>query len=289
MQIVTDTGMDLELLPHLMPEIDIHVVRQVIELDGKTYRSGLDISAGELQDLLVATDSLPQTSVPAANEFTEIYRQLAASDPDILSIHMSSGLSGVVNAATAGAQMVPEANVTVIDTKTLSASLGWQVGAAARALKAGWSAEKIQALVKKIGDATDSIYTLSDLKYLIHGGRIGHMKGLMASALNIKPIIGVEKVNGTYVQLGMVRTFNKALRSLIDQVLKTFPAGTALRVQIAHAANPDAAEKLHDLMDDQFKCDWMPYLRLSPVLAAHTGPTMVGVAYGPQEVFEDIP
>ena len=289
MQLVTDTGIDLELLPHLMPEMDIHVVRHMIELDGNTYRSGLDISSGELQDLLVKTDGLPRTSVPAANEFAETYRQLAASDPDILSIHMSSGLSGVVNAATAGAQMAPEANVTIIDTKTLSISLGWQVCAAARAIKAGWPAEKIQALVKKISDATDSIYTLSDLTYLIHGGRIGHMKGLLASALNIKPIIGVEKVNGTYEQLAMARTFKKAMKGLIDQIQKTIPAGSALRVQVGHGFNPDAAEKMRALMDAQFKCDWMPYVQLSPVLAAHTGPTIVGVVYGPQEVFQDIP
>jgi DegV family protein with EDD domain len=289
MQIVTDTGMDLDLLPHLMPEIDINVVCHVIDLDGKTYRSGEDISCGELQDLLTTTDGLPKTSVPAANEFAETYRKLAASDPDILSIHMSSGLSGVVNAATATAQTVPEANVTIIDTKTLSMSLGWQVSAAARALKAGWPSEKIQALVKKIGDATDSIYTLSDLTYLIHGGRIGHMKGLLASALNIKPIIGVEKVNGTYVQLAMARTFKKALGGLVDHVLKTFPAGSALRVQVGHGSNPDAAQKLRDLMDAQFKCDFMPFVQLSPVLAAHTGPTIAGLVYAPQEVFEDLP
>jgi DegV family protein with EDD domain len=281
--------MDLDLLPHLMPEIEIHLVRHVIELDGKTYRSGLDISSGELQDLLVATDGLPKTSQPSATEFAEVYRKLAASDPDILSIHMSSGLSGVVNAATAGAQMTPEANVTVIDTKTLSVSLGWQVSAAARALKAGWPADKIRTLIKKISDATDSIYTLSDLTYLIHGGRIGHMKGLLASALNIKPVIGVEKINGTYVQLAMARTFKKALQALIDQVLKTFPAGTALRVQVGHAANPDAAQRLRELMDSHFDCDWMPFVRLSPVLAAHTGPTMVGMAFGPQEIFAEIP
>ena len=214
MQIVTDTGMDLEMLPQLMPEIEIHVVRHMIELDGKTYRSGLDITSGELQDLLVETGGLPLTSQPAASEFAETYRKLAASDPDILSVHMSSGLSGVVNSATAGAQMTPEANVTIIDTKTLSISFGWQVSAAARALKAGWTSDKIQALIKKIGEATDSIYTLSDLQYLIHGGRISHMKGLLASALNIKPIIGVEKVNGTYVQMAMARTFKRAMAGL---------------------------------------------------------------------------
>jgi len=142
------------------------------------------------------------TSQPSAGEFALVYRELAKTDPDILSIHISSGLSGTVNAAQAGAEMVPEARVTVVDTKTLSSPSGWQVEAAARAVKAGSSLADALALIEKIGSATDVLYTLKELKYLIHGGRISHLKGLLASMLNIKPIIGVEKVRGTYVTLG---------------------------------------------------------------------------------------
>ena len=139
MQIVTDTGADICLPPEQMPEIEIHFVRHAITLDGKTYMSGQDIQADELQKLLMATNSFPTTSQPSAGDFAAVYKRLAATDPDILSISMSSGLSGTYNAARAGAEMTPEANVTIIDTKTLCAALGWQVAAAARALKAGWS------------------------------------------------------------------------------------------------------------------------------------------------------
>ena len=89
--------------------------------------------------------------------------------------------------------MSPLANGTVGDTKTLCAVLGWQVAATARALKAGWSKERIIALIRRIGDASESIYTLDDLKYLIHGGRINHMTGLIAAMLRIRPLIGVRK------------------------------------------------------------------------------------------------
>jgi DegV family protein with EDD domain len=218
-----------------------------------------------------------------------MYRKLAASDPDILSIQMSSGLSGTVNAAKAGAEMVPEANVTIVDTKTLCAVLGWQVAAAARALKAGWSKEKIIALVQRIGDASESMYTLNDLKYLIHGGRISHMKGLVASMLHIRPLIGVEKVGGTYVQLGMARTFDRALHGLVEQMKKFQAPGTALRVQVLHSYNPSAATRLIELIDPVYKCTWMPVMYMSPALAAHTGPSMVGVAFAPQAVFEGLP
>ncbi len=289
MQIVTDTGMDMYLPPEYMPEIDIHIVRHTITLEGKTYHSGANIQPAELQHLLMTTNSFPITSQPSAGEFAALYKRLAHTDPDILSIHMSSGLSGTLNAAQAGAQMTPEANVTIIDTKTLCAVLGWQVAAAARALKAGWPRDKIIALIDRIGAASNSIYTLDDLKYLIHGGRISHMKGLVASLLKIRPLIGVEKANGTYEQLGVARTFDKALRGLVDIMSRQHARGAALRVQVLHALNPTAAEALHNLIEPLFNCTWLPVNSMSPALAAHTGPTMVGVAYAPLAVFDEIP
>ena len=289
MQIVADTGMDLLLPPELMPEVEIHLVRHAITLDGKTYLSGLDIQAGELQEMLAKTNSFPTTSQPSAGDFAAIYKKLAAIDPDILSIQMSSGLSGTVNAAKAGAEMTPEANVTIVDTKTLCAVLGWQVAAAARALKAGWSKEKIIALVERIGAASESIYTLDDLKYLIHGGRISHMKGLIASVLKLRPLIGVEKVGGTYEQLGAERSFERALKGLVEHMKKRHAPGSALRVQVLHADNPKGVEALRNLITPVFNCTFLPVGNMSPVLAAHTGPTMVGVAFAPLSTFQDLP
>jgi DegV family protein with EDD domain len=289
MQIVSDTGMDLYLPEHLMPTTEIHLVRHTITLDDQTYYSGDTIQSDDLQRKLMATSGFPITSQPSAGDFAAVYRKLAASDPEILSIHMSSGLSGTVNAAQAGAEMVPEANVTIVDTKTLSAVLGWQVAAASRALKAGWAKDKIIELIHRIGDASESMYTLDDLKYLIHGGRISHMKGLIASMLRIRPMIGVEKVGGTYVQLGMARTFDQAIKGLVDLMSKHHAPGSALRTQVLHALNPEAVQKLRDRVDSLFACTWMPTGFMSPALAAHTGPSMIGVAFAPQSVFDDLP
>ncbi len=289
MQIVTDTGMDMHLPPELMPDVPIHIVPHIITLDGKSYRSGEEIQADELQKMLMKTSSFPVTSQPSAGDFAEAYRKLAVKDPDILSIQMSSGLSGTYNAAFAGAAMVPEANITVVDTKTLCAAQGWIVAAAGRAIKAGWSVDRILALIKRVGDATEEAYTLDELKYLIHGGRISHMKGLLASILKIRPLIGVEKVGGTYAQLGMARTFEKALQGLVDHMLKFHKPGSTLRVQVLHSYNQAGVEALRELIAPVFNCIWMPIHYMSPVLAAHTGPSMVGVAFGAASEYEDLP
>jgi len=289
MQIVTDSGTNLFLTPEQLNEMAIHVVPLSVTLEGKTYEEGVDIRNEDFYPLLEASKELPKTSQPAAGVFAELYRKLAMSDPEILSIHISSGLSGTVNAARAGAAMVPEAHVTIVDTKTLSVPAGWQVEAAARAVKAGWSIPKVMELLKKIDVSTDVVYTLKELKYLINGGRISHMKGLLASLLNIKPLIGVEKVGGTYVQYGQARSFERAIENIGEYINKKHKAGTTLRVQVVHSNNPDGAQKLIAEVAKRFKCDWLPTGPLSLVLGAHVGSSMIGIAFAPAELFDSIP
>jgi DegV family protein with EDD domain len=287
MQIVSDRGMDLS--PEQMQGLDIHLVPLTLTLDGKSYRSGVDIQPDEFYRLLEATPSFPTTSQPSPGDFAALYRQLAATDPDILSVHISSGLSGTLNSANAGAAMVPEAKVTTWDTKTLSGAEGWQVEAAARAAKAGWPVDKIIELMKRIGAVTDTVYTLATLKYLIHGGRINHIKGLLAQVLNIKPLIGVEKEHGTYTQLGQARSLDKAILKLADTIAERFAPGTAMRFQVMDGHNLEGAAMLCERLTKLFKCTFLPTCTIAPVLGAHTGPGLVGVAFAPMEAFPAVP
>jgi len=289
MQIVTDSGTDVYLTPEERRALNVHVVPLVVILDGKSYREEVDITPEAFYPLLESSRNLPTTSQPSAGDFAAVYRALAQTDPDILSIHITSGLSGTFNAAKAGAELVPEARVTHVNTKTLSAAAGWQVKAAARAALAGWPLERILPMLQRISDASESLYTLDELKYLIHGGRISHMKGLIASLLNIKPIIGVEKKGGTYVQKGQARTFKGALKGLVDIMLHIHPEGTPLQVQVLHAWNPEGAAMLKELIDRYFSCDWLPMGPMSLVLGAHTGRSMVGAAFAAKSALAGVP
>ena len=289
MQIVTDSGTDIYLTAEERRALNIQVVPLVVTLDGKSYREEIDITAEAFYLLLEASNNLPTTSQPSAGDFAAVYRTLAQTDPDILSIHLTAGLSGTFNSAKAGAEMVPEARVTHVNTKTLSAAAGWQVKAAARAVRAGWSLDRILPMLQKISDASESIYTLEELKYLIHGGRISHMKGLIASLLNIKPIIGVEKKGGTYVQKGQARTFKGAVKGLVDIMLRAHPEGTHLQVQVLHAWNPEGGAMLKEQIERHYVCDWLSMGPMSLVLGAHTGRSMVGVAYAALSALAGIP
>lgn len=289
MQIVTDSGTDIGLTEEERHALNIHVVPLVVTLNGKSYREELDITAETFYPLLEASENLPTTSQPSSGDFATIYRNLAETDPDILSIHMTSGLSGTYNSAKAGSALVPGARITHVNTKTLSAAAGWQVKAAARAVLAGWKLDRILPMLQQISDASESIYTLNELKYLIHGGRISHMKGLIASLLNIKPIIGVEKQGGTYVQKGQARTFLGAIKGLVNIMLRDHPEGTRLRVQVLYAMNLEGGAMLKDQIEKHFHCDWLPIGPMSLVLGAHTGRSMVGVAYAAHSTFVNLP
>ena len=289
MKIVTDSGADLIFPQEVLDKIDVKILPLVVNLGDKSYREDIDITTEEFYRLLESTDSLPTTSLPPTGDFAAAYRELGKDGDEILSIHISSGLSGTYNSAVQAAELVPEVKVTHFDAKTLSAAVGWMVEAASRAINAGWPKEKILELLERIRDNSDSIYTLKELKYLIHGGRISHMKGLIASLLNIKPIIGVEKENGTYVQLGQERTFNRALDGLVNQMKKLHAPGSRLRVQVLHAFNHEGAALLKEKIDRVFQVSWLPTGSMSLVLGAHTGPSMVGVAFAPQEIFDNLP
>lgn len=287
MQIVSDRAMDLT--PRQASGLEVHLAGLTLTLDGKTYESGVDIQPDEFYRLLTASKGFPTTSQPSPGQFADIYRRLAQSDPEILSIHISSGLSGTLSAAMMGAEMVPEARVAFYDTKTLSGAQGWHVEAAARAIQAGWDKERILDLLARVSAATETMFTVATMRYLIHGGRISHLKGLLASVLDIKPLIAVDKVTGKYVQRGQARTLKQAILNLAEHVTQRHPPGGRLRLQVLHADNPEGAAILHERLSGLYDCVWLPTGPIAPVLGAHTGPGLVGLAYASTEVFDEVP
>lgn len=286
MQIVTDRGSDVS--EEQLAGLDVHFVPMRLELDGKTYSSGEDLTPEAFYELLVKTESLPMTSQATPADFAEIYRKLAETDPEILSVHISSGLSGTVASARLGAEMVPEARVTIWDTMTLSCPEAWQVEAAAKALNAGWPLARVLALLDRIRSKTEGVFTLDSLKYLIHGGRISHMKGLIASMLHIRPVIAVDKTSGKYYTLVQEMTMKRAIQKIADSLQRFYSEGTRLRVQLLHASNPDAVARLREAVAVRFDCKWVTPVSVGPILGAHTGPTLVGLCVAPLEVFENI-
>lgn len=290
MHIVTDRGADVAA--EVAASAGLTFAPLTITLNDTIYRSGIDIQPDEFYTILDRTGAFPTTSQPSPGDFVDIYTNAAKSDKEILSIHISSGLSGTVNAARVAAESSTGADVQIYDTKTLSAGEGWHVQAAMNAVAAGWTRERIVSMLQQVSDATELLFTLPTLKYLIHGGRIGHLKGLLAQVLNIRPIIGVEKVGGTYVTRGQTRTFDRALASLADIARDMVHARGAsddiVRAQIAHGNNPEGVERLKAEVEKRMNVKWMPPVQIAPVLGAHTGAGLVGMIFAVEKLLPPI-
>jgi DegV family protein with EDD domain len=286
MQIVTDRACDIT--DDQLSGLDIHFAPMRLTLDGKSYSSGEDLSSEEFYDLLEKTDEMPITSQATAGDFAALYRRLAEKDKDILSIHISSGLSGTLNAAMVGAEMVPEANVTFWDSLTLSAPQAWQVEAAAQAIKEGMSIPQISNILKKVREKTEGVFTVETLKYLINGGRISHLQGLVGSLLQLKPVIAVSKDEGKYYTLAKERTTKRALLKIAESLMHFYPEGSHLRVQMLHGKNYEAVQQLKEMAEEFFQCHWVPTVHVGPILGAHTGGSLVGLCAAPIEVFDEV-
>jgi DegV family protein with EDD domain len=284
MQIVTDRGCDIS--PEQLEGLPVHFAPMRLTLGDKTYSSGEDLSAKEFYDLLSKTTEMPVTSQATSNDFANLYRKIAQTDPDILSIHISSGLSGTFNSALAGAEMVPEARVTHWDTKTLSCPEAWQVEYAARAVKDLVPLDKILTTLGKMRNLVDGIFTVESLKYLIHGGRISHIQGLLASILHIRPVIAVGKDDGKYYTIGKERTTIRALQKIAETAASMTKGAAKLRIQLLHGDNPEALSRLEEEVKRNFDVTWLPTVHVGPILGAHTGYSLVGLCVGSEEALQ---
>ena len=248
-----------------------------------------DLSADEFYDRLEAMHpSIPKTAQPSSGAFAEIYRELAETDNRIFSIHISSGLSGTVNAARIGLeQAAVQANITVWDSLTLSGGERFQVLAAALAAKAGWDMEAVEQRLTEIRAKIEVLYTLDTLEYLARGGRIGRVQALAGSLLNIKPIISVDHQDGKYNNISRSRTIPRALQNIAEQLLSIY-VDMPLWITVMHGRFAGQAKLLEQELRGRLHVAKMEILRISPVLGVHTGPGIVGAAVVPMHFFEDL-
>jgi len=250
--------------------------------------SSLDISADDFYNRLEAMrPQIPKTAQPSSGIFAELYRKLAQVEKNILSIHISSGLSGTINSARGGGEQVEaEANVRFWDTLTLSGGERFQVMAAALASKAGWAMDKIHERLERIREKTEVIYTLDTLEYLARGGRIGRVKALAGALLNLKPVIRVD-TDGKYSTVSNGRTLSKSMTAITEHLHEKY-GNTPLWVTVLHGRFAEKAEALSQEFKQKLNIAKMEVQRISPVLGVHTGPGIVGAAVVPMELMSDL-
>ena len=285
MKIVTDCAADIPAEER--ESLDIVEAPLYIQFPEGEINSA-DLTPDEFYNRLEAMrPQIPTTAQPSSGMFADLYQKLAESSYNILSLHISSGLSGTFNSARLGAEQVKNAVVDVLDTMTLSGGERFQVLAAVAASKAGWGLEAIKERLSVIREETEVIYTLETLEYLARGGRIGRVQALMGAALKLKPIIRVDRVDGKYSTVSKSRTIPQALETIANHLHEMYK-DTPLWVTVLHGRFQDGADKMSVMLSERLNAAKIEVMRISPVLGVHTGPGIVGAAVVPLELMEGI-
>ena len=285
MKIVTDCAADLS--PQERDALGIVEAPLYIHFpEGEI--NATEITPDDFYDRLEAMrPAIPTTAQPSAGIFQNLYEKLAETKEQILSIHISSGLSGTINSAMNGAAQLKEKVVSTVDTMTLSGGQRFQVLAAAKAVKAGWDLEAIKERLDAIRAKTEVIYTLETLEYLARGGRIGRVQALAGSLLHLKPIIRVDHADGKYSTVGKGRTIKKNVASMVNHLSEMY-GDAPLWTTVLHGRFEDGAEQMKTALENNLNVAKLEIVRISPVLGVHTGPGIVGAAVLPMSLMEDL-
>ena len=269
--LVTDTSCDLS--EEQLQAYDIRLVSLRVATSEGEFRDRLEINQDILYDLLKR--ELPKTSLPLPEDVSALYRQLKAEGcTRVVHMTISSNLSGTYNMVRLIAEETEGLQVDVVDTRTLSCGLGLLVLEAAESLAKGMSVEDTLARVEHLRATQLGAFVIRTLEFLRKGGRIGLVEGVVGSLLQIKPVIYVND-DGVYNTLVKARGFTNALNAMSDECFKRFQ-GRKVRIAIVHGAAYEEAVKLRDRFLEKLDVVSSFISPVSPALAIHTGPGLLG-------------
>lgn len=277
--IVTDSASNLP--PDVAAQHNITVVPIYLHWDGHTYRDGVDITPGEVYRRLRENKHLPRTAAPSAGDFLQTYLRLGHEVEGIVSVHLPAELSGVIEAARLAANLArEEVPVRVVNAGTAAMGAGFVALEAARVAARGADLEAVVQAAREISPRVMVYAVLDTLRYLRRGGRIGRAAALVGAALRIKPILYLN--NNVVDVLAKPRTRSRALRVMLDEMARRVD-GRLVHVAVLHADALEEARLLREQVEARFRCAEVLTTAFTPVMGAHTGPGLLGLAFYPEE------
>jgi len=270
-KIVTDSTCDLP--GEVAASHDITVVPCFINLKDRSYRDGVEMSRQEFYEKLPTFYPLPTTSAPNSESFSSVYRRLAAQGARaVISIHVSSTWSSVVNVATLAAREIKEIPVAVIDSRTVTLGLGHLALAAAVAAQAGRDLDEIRETVMGMIPRVWVYAALDTLEYLQRGGRVSRLMSSVGSLLQIKPVL---RIHNGVIEVDKMRTFGRAVQRVVEKVKDLGPLE---QLSLVHSHALKKVEDLRQQAQALFP-PGKPILceEITPAVGVHAGPGAVGL------------
>ena len=285
--IVSDTT---AYLPREVVEAnEITLVSLYINWAGERTEREADITdINGFMDDLRGGEALPTTSQPSVGDFVTAYEPLLADGGEVVSIHISGGISGTVEAARQAAEALERdgkggERVHVMDSATAAGGLGIVALAAARRASAGGSRDEVVAAAQEARDALKMWFAIDTLEFLKRGGRIGGAAAFIGTTLRIKPILTLE---AEITPVERVRTRKRAFERMVDYARQRKESGADGWV-VQHIQAAEEAERLVEACREVFGSEPAFVSEIGPVLAAHTGPGLLGVGGVPRAMLTD--
>ena len=274
--VVTDSTAYLS--EEIISTYGITVVPLVVIWGEETLLDNVDIGPKEFYERLSTAQVMPSTSQATIQAFADVFQKLHAEGYDILTVVLSSALSGTLDSAIQAKKLFPDANITLIDSQNTSLPLAFMAMAAARAAKNGATVEECTRIVETVRDHSQVFFAVDTLEFLHRGGRIGGASRFLGTALGLKPILYLKE--GKIEALEKVRTSKRAHTRLVELVEAGVNGNAPINfIGVVHAASENMAAELLSLVEEKFSPDELMLASISPVLGTHTGPGSIGIAY----------
>jgi DegV family protein with EDD domain len=272
-RIVTDSAADLP--QGLAAGLGITVVPLLVHMDGQSYRDGVDLTGEEFYDRLSSTQSVTTTSLPSLESFAAAYRELNAAGFDVLSIHLSSKLSGTFNAAlmASTADGVQPETVEVLDSRTLSMAQGWIAVRAAEMARQGASLDEVSAYALSLVPRVRLYGLLDSLEHVMRSGRVRRLPGTVGTLLKIKPILTI-RPDGEAVIEERIRTRSRAVKRLLSLTAELGPLDA---LAVVHGDDTEGATELATLLSELDPPQPVVITHIGAVLGTHIGPHAIGI------------
>jgi DegV family protein with EDD domain len=277
LRIVTDGAVDLP--PGWEEEFKIDVIPINIQFGEKTYLQFVDLDFEDFYKMVDASKEFPKTSQPSPHQFVEFYKKIAQPGDTILSVHVTSRLSGTYTSAVAAAKEVKDMfNVITVDSAGGSMGLGFMCRAARQMERAGKSVEEIVQYIESVRGAVQIILTLDTLAYARRSGRVGTLSAALASVLNVKPIAVLK--DGIVDMVDKVRTRKAALERVLQMGKEAYDDQPVF-MAVMHARDVKSGQTLLEKARKRFNVRDAVLTDLSISLAINFGPGTVGLVLYP--------
>jgi DegV family protein with EDD domain len=258
---------------------NITITPQILIWGEQTLQDGVDILPGDFYTRLKTSKVMPTTSQVPIPLMKSTFQELVDQGYEVIGILISSKLSGTMQSAIQGREMLGNAaeKVTVLDSQTTAMALGFQVLAAARAAQDGASVKDCLSIAERAHANTGVYFAVDTLEFLHRGGRIGGAQRLIGTALNMKPVLAVQ--GGRVEAVERIRTKGKALERVIELVSEQVKGKSNIRLATLHANAAAEAQAVLDKASQQVGAVESLLTDVSPVVGTHAGPGTVGLAY----------